>query len=82
MDKFVTPDQSLRREQVEKIVKTNAPKAYAKVGLDRLLTTAQMKSTGWLTLVRKSFALCFPTLTTTTQANVKKFSTVIAAGWN
>ena len=42
MDTFVTPDQSLRREQVEKIVKTNAPKAYAKVGLDRLLTTAQM----------------------------------------
>ena len=42
MDTFVTPDQSLGREQVEKIVKTNAPKAYAKVGLDRLLTTAQM----------------------------------------
>ena len=42
MDTFVTPDQSLGREQVEKIVKENAPKAYAKVGLDRLLTTAQM----------------------------------------
>lgn len=42
MDTFVTPDQILGREQVEKIVKENAPKAYAKIGLDRLLTTAQM----------------------------------------
>ena len=42
MDKFLTPDQSMRREQVEEIVKTNAPKAYASLGLDRLLTTAQM----------------------------------------
>lgn len=40
--KYVTPDLSMSRDEIEKIVREAAPKGYAELGLDRLLTTAQM----------------------------------------
>lgn len=40
--KYVTPDLSMSRDEIEKIVRKAAPNGYAKLGLDRLLTTAQM----------------------------------------
>ena len=40
--KYMTPDLSMSRDEVEKIVREAAPKSYAELGLDRLLTTAQM----------------------------------------
>ena len=40
--KYMTPDLSMSRDEIEKIVREAAPKGYADPGLDRLLTTAQM----------------------------------------
>ena len=40
--KYVTPDLSMSRDEVEAIVREYAPEGYAQLGLDRLLTTAQM----------------------------------------
>lgn len=40
--KYMTPDLSMSRDEIEKIVREAAPKGYAELGLDRLLTTAQM----------------------------------------
>lgn len=40
--KYMTPDLSMSRDEIEKIVREAAPKGYADLGLDRLLTTAQM----------------------------------------
>lgn len=40
--KYMTPDLLMSRDEIEKIVRKAAPKGYAAVGLDRLLTTAQM----------------------------------------
>ena len=42
MTQFVTPDLAMSRDEVEAIVRTYAPEGYAELGLDRLLTTAQM----------------------------------------
>lgn len=42
MTQFVTPDLAMSRDEVEAIVRTYAPEGYAALGLDRLLTTAQM----------------------------------------
>ena len=39
---YMTPDLSMSRDEIEKIVREAAPKGYAELGLDRLLTTAQM----------------------------------------
>lgn len=40
--KYMTPDLLMSRDEIEKIVREAAPKGYADLGLDRLLTTAQM----------------------------------------
>ena len=40
--KYMTPDLSMSRDEIEKIVREAAPRGYAELGLDRLLTTAQM----------------------------------------
>ena len=40
--KYMTPDLSMSRDEIEKIVREAAPKGYADLSLDRLLTTAQM----------------------------------------
>lgn len=40
--KYVTPDLSMSRDEIEKIVREAAPEGFAALGLDRLLTTAQM----------------------------------------
>ena len=40
--KYMTPDLLMSRDEVEAIVRTYAPEGYAELGLDRLLTTAQM----------------------------------------
>lgn len=40
--KYMTPDLLMSRDEIEKIVREAAPKGYAELGLDRLLTTAQM----------------------------------------
>jgi hypothetical protein len=40
--KYMTPDLLMSRDEIEKIVRKAAPKGYAELGLDRLLTTAQM----------------------------------------
>ena len=42
MTQFVTPDLAMSRDEVEAIVRTYAPEGFAALGLDRLLTTAQM----------------------------------------
>jgi len=42
MTQFVTPDLAMSRDEVEAIVREYAPEGYAALGLDRLLTTAQM----------------------------------------
>jgi len=40
--KYVTPDLLMSRDEVEAIVREYAPEGFAALGLDRLLTTAQM----------------------------------------
>lgn len=40
--KYMTPDLSMSRDEVEAIVRTYAPEGFATLGPDRLLTTAQM----------------------------------------
>ncbi len=40
--KYMTPDLSMSRDEIEDIVREAAPKGYVELGLDRLLTTAQM----------------------------------------